>query len=145
MVYSCEFVTFPLVSWVRCGTWPLFHQSVTRWFRPIRLSAGDRRLPMSAKLTGKYIIFHKNSIHVPSTTTCIYVSKNAYVFWDHVLYSFIIFVHLSYYLYFVYRILRMSVSIDGCTRSWEGLEFRLAADTPTRYYNTGINPKWVMG
>ena len=56
-----------------------------------------------------------------------------------------IFVHLSYYLYFVYRILLMSVPIDGCTRSWEGLETRLAADTPTRYYNTGIYPKWVMG
>ena len=81
------------------------------------VSAGDRRLPMSAKPTGKYIIFHKNSIHVPNTNTCIYVSKNAHVFLDHVLYSFIIFVHLSYYLYFVNRILRMSVSIDGCTRS----------------------------
>ena len=21
VVYNCEFVTFPLVSWVRCGTW----------------------------------------------------------------------------------------------------------------------------
>ena len=63
-----------------------------------------------------YYIFKKNSIHVPGTTICIYASKNAYVL-DHALYSFIIFVHLSYYLYFVYRILLMSVPIDGCTRS----------------------------
>ena len=44
------------------------------------VSAGDQRLPMSAKLTGKDIIYIINSIHVAGTTICIYASKNGYVF-----------------------------------------------------------------
>ena len=112
------------------------------------VSAGDQRLPMSAKLTENILyIYIINSIHVPGTTICIYTSKNAYVF-EIMLCTVLLYLYIldnSYYLYFAYRILLMSVPIDGCTWSWEGLETRLAADTPTRYYNTGIHPKWVMG
>ena len=41
VVYNCEFVTFPLVSWVRCGTWlyrflifaPLFTFNAFYWYQ----------------------------------------------------------------------------------------------------------------
>ena len=63
----------------------------------------------------------------------------------------IIFCTVLLYLYNLVIIFTLYIEYSVClfqlmgALGREGLEFRLAADTPTRYYNTGINPKWVMG
>ena len=43
LVYNCEFVTFPLVSWVRCGTW-VFQMLI---FAPLLTSSCDTIKKMS--------------------------------------------------------------------------------------------------
>ena len=42
VVYNCEFVTFPLVPWVRCGTW-LYHFLIFAPLLTLNVLHGDNQ------------------------------------------------------------------------------------------------------
>ena len=100
VVSNCEFVTFPLVSWVRCGTWLyrflIFAPLLTMEFHPQKcsvLSVSRSRSPIrhSYKLNGHILITEDTAKYLElgvdlQTTpqqTCLYGSHMGYPYGTH--------------------------------------------------------------